>query len=154
MSTGTISPATESVRRRMQRTRSDNAFEKAVRSRLHRLHLRYRVHFPIPGLKRHTCDLAFPKLKIAVFLDGCFFHGCPIHPPSVRKNSDFWLTKIDRNRARDKRVNEALAAAGWKALRFWEHETVDDIVETIASIVLQARSSVSGVSVSGTLEYV
>lgn len=126
--------ATEAVRRRMQRTaRKDNAFERAVRSQLHARGLRYRVHYPILGMKRTTCDFAFPGMRIAVFLDGCFWHGCEVHPPSVKKNTDFWLSKIARNRARDARATAHLTELGWVVLRFWEHEEVAAIVEKIAA---------------------
>ncbi|TCR76846.1 very short patch repair endonuclease [Rhizobium sp. BK376] len=141
--------ATEAVRRRMQRTK-DNPFERTIRSQLHARGLRYRIHYLIPGMKRTTCDFAFPGLKIAVFLDGCFWHGCGTHPPSVKKNRDFWLSKIERNRARDARATTHLAELGWTALRFWEHESAETIVEKIVSATevlrdgqsrLRARSS-------------
>ncbi|WP_418884875.1 very short patch repair endonuclease [Agrobacterium cavarae] len=107
--------ATEAVRRRMQRTaRKDNTFERTIRSQLHARGLRYRIHYPIPGLKRTTCDFAFTRMKIAVFLDGCFWHGCEMHPPSVKKNAEFWLEKIARNRARDARATAHLTGrVGW-----------------------------------------
>ncbi|TBA20986.1 very short patch repair endonuclease [Rhizobium ruizarguesonis] len=134
--------ATAAVRRRMQRTaRNDNAFERTVRSLLHAQGLRYRIHFPLPGLKRMTCDIAFPKLKIAVFLDGCFWHGCEIHPPAVKKNINFWLEKIERNRTRDALATAHLEEANWRVLRFWEHETAEDIAETIFSAVSAARGT-------------
>lgn len=105
--------ATEAVRRRMQRTaRKDNPFERAVRSRLYARGYRYRVHYPISVLKRTTCDFVFPGLNMAVFLDGCFWHGCELHPPSVKTNTDFWLEKIERNRARDARATTYLAELG------------------------------------------
>lgn len=128
--------ATSSVRRRMQRTRGrDNPLELSVRSQLYARGLRYRIHYPLPGMKRVTCDVALPGLRIAIFLDGCFWHGCESHPPSVKKNTDFWLEKIERNRARDARATAHLTELGWTVLRFWEHEAVETIVERIASIV-------------------
>jgi len=120
----------------MQRTRGrDNPFEVLIRSQLYAKGIRFRAHFPVPGMKRITCDIAVPKLRIAVFLDGCFWHGCDIHPPSVKKNTAFWLEKIERNRARDRRVREHLAEIGWTILRFWEHEAVEAIVRKIVSTV-------------------
>jgi len=134
--------ATEAVRRRMQRTaRKDNPFERAVRSQLYARKLRYRIHYQIPGLKRTSCDFAFPGLKIAVFLDGCFWHGCELHPPSVKKNAEFWLEKIERNRARDARATVHLAELGWTVLRFWEHEDVATIVSTIVASVKAKKAS-------------
>lgn len=137
----------------MQRTpRKDNEFERTVRSLLHRRGLRYRIHYPLPGLKRTTCDIAFPGLKIAVFLDGCFWHGCEQHPPSVKKNTEFWLEKIERNRARDARATAHLAEFGWTVLRFWEHETAEDIAGAISSAVKTGKAASPGVRRS--LEYV
>lgn len=143
--------ATEVVRRRMQHTaRKDNPFERTIRSHLYARGLRYRIHYLIPGMKRTTCDFAFPGLKIAVFLDGCFWHGCEVHPPSVKKNTDFWLSKIECNRARDARATAQLTGLGWTVLRFWEHEVAATIVEKIVSATeahpdrqsrLRARSS-------------
>ncbi len=145
--------ATEAVRRRMQRTaRKDNAFERGVRSQLHAHGLRYRIHHPIPGMKRTTSDFAFPSLKIAVFLDGCFWHGCEVHPPSVKKNTDFWLAKIERNRTRDARATAHLAELGWTVLRFWEHETTDAIVTRIASVVETRRNARLSDRTTSTLE--
>lgn len=134
--------ATAAVRRRMQRTvRKDNAFEREVRSLLFGRGFRYRIHYPLPGMKRTTCDVAFPGLRIAVFLDGCFWHGCTAHPPSVKKNTEFWLEKIERNRARDARATAHLAALGWTVLRFWEHETAEDIAVAITSAVSCTKAS-------------
>ncbi len=137
----------------MQRTaRRDNTFERAVRSRLHARGLRYRIHYPIPGMKRTTCDFAFPGMKIAVFLDGCFWHGCELHPQSVKKNTDFWLSKIERNRERDAQATAHLTELGWTVLRFWEHETTDAIVTRIASVVETRRNAMLFDRTTSTLE--
>ncbi|ARO32686.1 very short patch repair endonuclease Vsr protein (plasmid) [Rhizobium sp. NXC14] len=137
----------------MQHTaRKDNPFELTIRSHLYARGLRYRIHYPIPGMKRTTCDFAFPGSKIAVFLDGCFWHGCEAHPPSVKKNSDFWLGKIERNRARDARATAHLVQLGWIALRFWEHETTGAIVTRIASVVEARRKDGSFHSAPSTLK--
>jgi len=142
--TGTImvSPPTAAVRRRMQRTRArDNPFEMSVRSKLFARGLRYRIHYPVSGMKRITCDLALPGARIAVFLDGCFWHGCEAHPPLVKKNTGFWMEKIERNRARDMRVRAHLDDIGWTTLRFWEHEAVEAIVERIVSTAEERRAA-------------
>ncbi|MBX4997461.1 DNA mismatch endonuclease Vsr [Rhizobium lentis] len=134
--------ATPTVRRRMQRTRGrDNPFEVLIRSQLYAKGIRYRAHYSVPGMKRITCDIAVPKLRIAVFLDGCFWHGCDIHPPSVKKNTAFWMEKIERNRARDRRVREHLAEIGWTTFRFWEHEAAETIVRRIVSTVEEYRAA-------------
>lgn len=67
-------------------------------------------------------DFVFPKLKLAVFVDGCFWHGCPEHGTMPKTNTVFWETKITRNRARDREVNRELKKRGWRVLRIWEHE--------------------------------
>jgi len=67
-------------------------------------------------------DFVFPKKRVAVFVDGCFWHGCPIHGTKPKQNAEFWLLKISRNQVRDRLVNRTLRKAGWKVLRLWEHE--------------------------------
>jgi DNA mismatch endonuclease (patch repair protein) len=132
------------VRQRMQKTSGrDNPFERSVRSGLFKRGVRYRIHYPIPEMKRMTCDIALPGRKVAIFLDGCFWHGCPIHPPSVKRNTEFWMEKIKRNRNRDARVSNHLTEMGWIVLRFWEHEKAATIVKTIVAALKEAprRSS-------------
>ena len=67
-------------------------------------------------------DFVFPKLKLAVFVDGCFWHGCPLHATQPKSNTEFWRTKIARNQTRDRLVTRTLRAQGWRVLRIWEHE--------------------------------
>ena len=78
----------------------------------------WRRHAPVFG----SPDFVFPKLKLAVFVDGCFWHGCPEHGTLPATNKVFWETKITRNRARDREVNRELKKRGWRVLRLWEHE--------------------------------
>ncbi len=125
---------TEAVSQRMRRVkRRDNLFEKSIRCRLYSRGVRYRIHFPLPGLKRTSCDLAMPGLKIAVFLDGCFWHGCETHSPVFKKNAEFWLAKIERNRKRDQDAVDHLKSIGWTVLRFWEHEEREHVVDSIVA---------------------
>ncbi|WSB86655.1 very short patch repair endonuclease [Streptomyces cellulosae] len=107
----------------MQANRSrDTRPELALRRAVHALGLRYRVAArPIPSLRR-TADLVFPRQKVAVFLDGCFWHGCPEHHTKAASNSDYWEKKVSRNRERDLDTTVRLAEEGWLVLRFWEHE--------------------------------
>lgn len=84
----------------------------------------------IVGL-RTRADIVFTKQHIAIYLDECFWHGCPDHGSTPTANADYWLPKLDRNRARDRDVTRRLQDADWTVLRFWEHEPVDSIIETI-----------------------
>lgn len=116
----------------MRRTKGrDNPFERAVRSLLFAHGVRYRVHYPVPGTKRRSCDIAIPGRKIAIFLDGCFWHGCPDHGTGSKTDPEFWTGKISRNAERDRETTRSLEAAGWTVLRFWEHQARGEIVATI-----------------------
>jgi DNA mismatch endonuclease (patch repair protein) len=139
LSTGmtiSVSEPTESTRRRMRRTRSrDNDFEREVRSAVFSYGLRYRVHFSVPGLPRRTCDIAFPRIRLAVFLDGCFWHGCQEHASAIKTNSAFWDAKIARNVERDLETDLRLKDQGWTVLRFWEHQDRQVVAATIIAAV-------------------
>ncbi|MFD3439614.1 very short patch repair endonuclease [Streptomyces sp. NPDC058685] len=129
-------PSSAAVSARMSRQVSrDTAPEVAVRKLLHGAGLRYRVNVPVPGMRRRTIDIVFGKAKVAVFLDGCFWHGCPQHATHPKANAEWWRTKLDRNMARDRETTDHLQAQGWTVLRFWEHESP----ETIARAVARAR---------------
>jgi DNA mismatch endonuclease, patch repair protein len=100
----------------------DTGPERKLRSALHKAGLRYRINIrPVPSLRR-TADLLFPRARVAVFVDGCFWHGCPQHHRPARVNEDFWRTKIEMNRDRDRHTDQALLQAGWTVIRIWEHE--------------------------------
>lgn len=107
----------------MQSNKSrDTKPELALRSAVHALGLRYRVSAkPLAGLRR-TADLVFPRAKVAVFLDGCFWHGCPEHHTVATANATFWVEKVEGNRTRDRDTDGRLTAAGWDVVRVWEHE--------------------------------
>lgn len=89
-------------------------------------------------------DLAFGGLKIAVFFDGCFWHGCPVHATSPRANAEWWRAKLDRNMARDQETTEHLLSDGWVVLRFWEHEAAEDVARRVVLAVESRRSSPPG----------
>lgn len=112
-------------------TRRDTKPELQVRRLLHAAGLRYRVDFRAIPEHRWRVDIAFTRRRIAVFIDGCFWHGCPIHATYPKTNSDYWLPKLERNRARDLDATSALKAAGWRVLRFWEHQAPGEIADTI-----------------------
>lgn len=106
--------------------RRDTSPERRLRSELHRRGLRFRVDFPI-GVgngRAPRADVAFTRHCLAVFVDGCFWHGCPEHSEIPRRNASYWGPKIARNAERDREQEDRLKAAGWRVLRFWEHEEV------------------------------
>lgn len=125
----------------MQGNRSrDTGPELAVRRLVHAMGLRYRVNIRPVSTLRRTADLVFTRRRIAVFIDGCFWHGCPEHhrPPSA--NAEYWTTKVDGNRQRDAETDHMLADAGWTVLRFWEHVEPAEAAEAIRATVT-ARAS-------------
>jgi len=115
--------------------RRDTKPEIDVRRLLHARGLRYRVAYPVPGMPRRSIDIAFTKTKVAVFLDGCFWHGCPDHGTRPKANADWWDAKLQRNATRDQETDDFLRGAGWRVLRFWEHEAPDVVVAGIAAAV-------------------
>ena len=113
--------------------------ELAIRSEVHRRGLRYRVNAR-PILKvRRSADLVFAGARLAVFVDGCFWHRCPAHFQMPATNTEFWATKINANEQRDRETNALLVAAGWQVLRIWEHETVIDAAITIEEAIRRAK---------------
>lgn len=109
----------------------DTQPELAVRRILHAEGLRYRVNFrPLPELRR-TADIVFTRAKVAVFIDGCFWHGCPEHYQRPASNRDYWDSKVARNRERDVDTDAQLIAAGWCVIRRWEHEDPRDVADDI-----------------------
>ncbi|MET9479980.1 very short patch repair endonuclease [Streptomyces sp. NPDC006638] len=118
----------------------DTKPEMLLRAALHRKGLRYRVGIrPLPELRR-TADVVFPKAKVAVFVDGCFWHGCPDHYRPSKQNSEAWSKKIKDNRDRDAATTIALKERGWAVLRFWEHEDLELATEKIKVTVEQRRA--------------
>lgn len=127
---------TSAVRVRMSRQKSrDTGIEMALRKALHSAGLRYRVHRrPVKGVRREA-DLVFGPARVAVFVDGCFWHGCPEHATWPRSNAEFWRVKIETNRERDADTDVRLHEAGWLPLRIWEHETVEIAAARVISAV-------------------
>jgi DNA mismatch endonuclease (patch repair protein) len=113
--------------------RRDTAPEMLLRKELHRRGLRYRLIVKVPGNNRRTIDIAFPRQKVAVFVDGCFWHGCPAHGTTPRSNAPWWNQKISANRARDADTNQLLEAAGWFVLRLWEHDPAEAAADRVMS---------------------
>ena len=120
----------------MQSNKSrDTKPELALRSAVHARGLRYRVSAkPLAGVRR-TADLVFPRAKVAVFLDGCFWHGCPEHHTVASANAKFWADKVEANRKRDRDTDSRLAEAGWVSVRIWEHEDVTEAARRVEEVV-------------------
>jgi DNA mismatch endonuclease (patch repair protein) len=124
----------------MQNTRRrDTSPEKLLRSALHRMGLRFRLdRSPIPGM-RSRADIVFPRERVAVFVDGCFWHRCPAHGTTPKNNREWWVAKLDGNVERDRRVDEELRRAAWRVVRVWEHEDVDAGAAKVRDVVVAAR---------------
>ncbi|MFE4615550.1 MULTISPECIES: very short patch repair endonuclease [Streptomyces] len=136
MVTMRVLETTASTSSRMSKQRSrDTGVELALRRILHASGLRYRVHRrPLKGVRREA-DIIFGPAKVAVFVDGCFWHACPEHATWPKRNSEFWRTKIEKNRTRDANTDARLEAAGWVSVRVWEHEAADEAAARVAAIV-------------------
>lgn len=122
--------AATSARLSKQRRR-DTKPEVALRRELHRRGLRYFVdRAPLKGMRRRA-DVVFPRRKVAVYVDGCFWHSCPVHATKPRNNAQWWADKLAANVARDRDTDSKLTAAGWTVVRIWEHEPIPDAAETV-----------------------
>ena len=145
----TLSLMAESSKRLARVKQKNTDAEMALRKAMCRKGLRYRVGYVVSTKPRRIADIAFPGRRIAIFVDGCFWHGCPEHASWPKRNADFWRQKIEANRRRDIDTNERLEASGWKVLRFWAHELPDDavraVVQVLSAVDLQ-RSNAVGVA--------
>ncbi|MES4906178.1 MULTISPECIES: very short patch repair endonuclease [unclassified Streptomyces] len=128
-------------RRNMQAIRSrDTKPERVIRQLLHARGFRYRVAArPLADLRR-TADIVFRPTQVAVFIDGCYWHGCPDHYVSPKTNPGYWSGKVAGNIARDRDTDKCLTEAGWLVLRFWEHEPSGACADKIAATVLARRA--------------
>ncbi|SCD59061.1 MULTISPECIES: very short patch repair endonuclease [unclassified Streptomyces] len=135
-----LEPSSPSVSARMSRqARRDTAPEVAVRKLLHASGYRYRLNERVPHMSRRTIDIAFTRAKVAVFLDGCFWHGCPDHATRPKSNAEWWRQKLDKNMARDAETTAHLVSEGWTVLRFWEHQPPAQVAEVVAEVVDRER---------------
>ena len=122
------------VSARMSRAaRRETAPELALRRALHADGYRFRVVHPVPGNRRRSIDIAFTRARVAVFVDGCFWHGCPEHGTQPRANSAWWTAKLAANRTRDADTDRLLREAGWQVVRVWEHEPVEQAVAAVVA---------------------
>jgi len=129
-------PSSVAVSGRMSRQRRrDTRPEVAIRKLLHAMGFRFRVTLPIPNMPRRTMDIAFTRARVAVFVDGCFWHVCPKHATSPASNSEWWAQKLSKNQARDIATNLHLAELGWEVVRIWEHEDPIEAAGRIAEVV-------------------
>jgi DNA mismatch endonuclease (patch repair protein) len=133
----------------MSNRRVDTKPEVAFRSALHRAGLRFRKDRYIKLERRGvSVDVVFPSPRVALFIDGCFWHRCPEHATMPKRNSEYWLTKFRRNVERDAEHNETLQELGWRVVRIWEHEVrhpelIRHAVERVSKIVRARKSSAS-----------
>ena len=134
----------EATRRTMRANRRrDTAPELALRRALHSRGYRYRVDYrPLPRLRRRA-DLVFTKQRVAVFVDGCFWHCCPEHGTTPKSNADYWIPKLARNVERDRETDARLAESDWKVIRVWEHEPVEEAFERIVAALCRYRPSLT-----------
>jgi DNA mismatch endonuclease (patch repair protein) len=120
----------------MQRQRQKNtSAEVALRQELYALGLRYRLHVPLLSKPRRVADVVLVNARVAVFVDGCFWHGCPIHGTWPKQNAEYWRAKIIENQRRDADTDVRLENDGWKVVRLWSHEPAKQAARGIARVV-------------------
>ncbi|NKY45393.1 very short patch repair endonuclease [Nocardia cerradoensis] len=138
-------PLNEGRSRNMRANRrSDTKPEVALRSALHRLGYRYRKDHRLDlGSLKVRPDIVFTKRKVAVFVDGCFWHVCPEHGRQPTTNEWYWTPKLRRNIERDRAADAALTAAGWRVVRLWEHEHLDSAIATVTGALSDSLEHVS-----------
>jgi DNA (cytosine-5)-methyltransferase 1 len=138
---GIPAASSELIRVRMTNTkRRDTKPELALRSALHAMGLRFSVDRPIPGT-RCRADIVFPTGRVAIYVDGCFWHSCPQHGTVPKQNRQWWVDKLAANRRRDDDTDAGLQADGWTVLRFWEHDDPLAAARQVRDAVLQRRAS-------------
>jgi DNA mismatch endonuclease, patch repair protein len=133
-------PSSKAAWNRMKAAKPrDTAPEKALRSELHKKGLRFRVDVrPVKELNRRA-DIVFRSAKVAIFVDGCFWHGCPKHGTQAKANAEFWRNKIEQNQKRDADTTLRLKKEGWKVIRVWEHEDPERAAEKIYKNIRKRR---------------
>lgn len=135
-----VSPSSPEASRRMARVRQRGTdIEIELRRALHALGLRYHLQVPLLTNPRRIADIVFPGPRVAVFVDGCFWHGCPLHATWPKENAGFWRAKIEANRARDADTTRRLRELGWEVIRIWSHEDPVEAARLIFDRVLERR---------------
>jgi DNA mismatch endonuclease (patch repair protein) len=112
----------------------------ALRSAVHAMGLRYRLFRRPVGAVRRSADLVFIRSRVAVFLDGCFWHGCPAHFVLPRTNTAYWEAKIAGNMRRDADTDRILSEAGWEVVRVWEHVPATEGAASVAAAVRRRKA--------------
>ncbi len=139
-----VSPSSPEASRRMARVRQRGTdVEIELRRALHALGLRYRLQVPLSRKPRRVADIAFIGARVAVFVDGCFWHGCPLHATWPKENAGFWRAKIEANRARDADTTRRLRELGWEVIRVWSHEDPVEAARLIYDRVLERKGRAS-----------
>lgn len=135
-----VSPSSREASLRMARVRQKGTdAELSLRKELHARGLRYRLHLPLLSQPRRVADIVFPGVRVAIFVDGCFWHGCPEHVSWPKSNAQFWREKIERNRARDADTDRRLRDSGWRVVRVWAHERAGEAARRIERVVRVER---------------
>jgi len=119
--------------------RRDTKPELSIRRLLYAHGFRYRVDYRPVVESRTRADIAFTRRKLAIFIDGCFWHGCPIHATHPKRNADYWLPKLKRNIERDLEASAILRENGWTVLRYWEHQDPAAVVDDIETLIRTQR---------------
>lgn len=143
-----VSSSVDASRRMAKVRQKGTGAEVALRREMYRIGLRYRIDYEVLKKPRRVADVAFTGRKIAVFVDGCFWHGCPEHATWPKQNAEFWREKIEANQRRDEDTNDCLRSIGWTVLRFWSHEPPTEAARTVARAVALADSKHRVVSYS------
>jgi len=124
--------------------RRDTTPEVALRRILHKRGRRFRVEYQLPGLPRRRADIAFPRARLAVFVDGCFWHVCPEHATRPVNNGSWWAEKLRRNQERDRETDVHLERLGWTVLRIWEHIDPVSAADLVDSSLERSRTLKQG----------
>ncbi|MGY1631868.1 very short patch repair endonuclease [Geodermatophilus sp. SYSU D01186] len=134
--------SSEALRRMQRQRRSGTGPEWAIRRLVHARGLRYRVDAPLPleGTRRRA-DMLFPGSRVAVFIDGCYWHACPTHGTKPKANASWWADKLAANVARDRDTDRRMQDAGWTVIRVWEHEDPAEAAERVVQRVRSQSSS-------------
>jgi DNA mismatch endonuclease (patch repair protein) len=137
-----VAPSLPEASRRLSLVRQKGtSAELELRRALHARGMRYRLHQALLQKPRRVADIVFRGSQVAVFVDGCFWHGCPLHASWPKSNAEFWRQKIEDNRARDQDTDSRLKTEGWLVVRVWEHEDPDSAAERIAAMIRARKNN-------------